>query len=261
MKKNLCLLFATAGFLAASVAAPAQPGQPSSSAADRAMTKVFGTSLNFSATMEMQINQSGRGEISTRAKVYMAQGNSRTELDITQMKGTAMPPEAAAQMKAMGMDQVINLSRHDTKTDYAIYPGLEAYAKIPSPDAQSATNEIQVVTTKLGEETLDGHSCVKNQYTFPGAQSGDQVTVLAWLATDLKNCPLKIQVNATDDVKGKSVPTTTTLHFVDLNPAQPADSLFNPPAGYRAYSDVRTMMQTEMMKKMGGGALGQPAAR
>jgi hypothetical protein len=167
-----------------------------------------------------------------------------------------MPPHAADQMKAMGMDQMISISRKDTKTTYLIYPGLNSYAQITLPKAEG-TNDSKVTTTELGKETVDGHSCVKNKYTITNAKTGDNVVMTTWNATDLKNYPIKIELESPGTANGKKVPTTT-LHFTDINTAQPAAGLFEPPVGYRVYTDVQAMVQTEMMKKMGGGVGGMP---
>jgi hypothetical protein len=78
------------------------------------------------------------------------------------------------------------------------------------------------------------------------------VTLLAWLASDLKNYPVKIEISSNRTVAGKTFPTDTILNFTDINPATPAASLFEPPAGYRVYTDIQAMVQTEMMKKMAG---------
>ena len=42
------------------------------------------------------------------------------------------------------------------------------------------------------------------------------------------------------------------LHLTNISTAAPVASLFVPPVGYRVYTDIQAMMQTEMMKKMGG---------
>jgi len=249
--KTPILLLAAALFVTASIPVPAQIGKSSNSAADSALTKVFGTKLNFSATMDMQVKTLPMNdEISMSSKIYFAQGNSRTEMDMTKMTGTKMPPHAVDQMKSMGMDQMVTISRNDTKTVYMIYPGLEAYAKMASPDANQTQSDTKVETVELGKETLDGHPCVKKQFTVTNTKTAEKIVMLAWTATDLKDYPIKIEINSNDEGKGKKVPTTTTLHFVDIDTAQPAASLFEPPVGYRVYTDVQALMQTEMMKKM-----------
>jgi len=70
-----------------------------------------------------------------------------------------------------------------------------------------------------------------------------------WNATDLKNFPVKI-IHVEKD-------TGITMTFKDVILAKPAASAFDLPAGYTRYDNMQTMMQTEMMKKMGGG-LGLP---
>ena len=45
--------------------------------------------------------------------------------------------------------------------------------------------------------------------------------------------------------------------FKNISFTKPAASLFEPPSGFTKYDSLQTMMQTEMMKKMGGG-MGQP---
>lgn len=98
---------------------------------------------------------------------------------------------------------------------------------------------------------------MKTKYTITNAKTGENVVLLAWNATDLKNYPIKIEMESPDAKTGKKSPVTT-LHFTGINTAQPVASLFEPPVGYRVYTDVQAMVQTEMMKKMGGGAEGMP---
>ena len=241
------------------VPASAQFGKPGGSGPDNALNKVFGTNLNFSATMNMQVKMPDAqdSDITMSSKIYFAGGNSRTEMDMTTIKGSKMPPHAADQMKAMGMDQMISISRNDTKTAYLIYPGLGSYAKLTAPKADQGTNDSKVTKTELGRETVDGHPCVKNKYTVTNTKTGENVVMTTWNATDLKNYPIKIDMESPDAATGKKSPVTT-LHFAGINTARPAAALFEPPTGYRVYTDVQAMVQTEMMKKMGGGTPGMP---
>lgn len=153
MKKFISFLAAVylcLGLLPAS----AQFGKPGSAGPDNAINQVFGTNLNFSATMDMQVKMPDAqdNEITLSSKVYFASGNSRTEMDMTTMKGSKMPPHAADQMKAMGMDQMISISRKDTKTTYLIYPGLNSYAQIAVPKTEQTANDSKVTTTELARK-------------------------------------------------------------------------------------------------------------
>lgn len=228
--------------------AQAQFAKPGGANPDSVLHKIFGTNLNFSANMRVEIKMPEQdNEMSMSGKIYFSHGDSRTELDMSNMKGTKMPPQTIEQMKAMGMDKMISISRPEAETVYMIYPGLESYAKLAAPAPAEDTNT-KIETTELGKETVNGHPCVKKKYVVTGNEN--DLTMFAWLATDLKNYPVKIEIDATRDIAGKKLPTNTTLNFTDVNTAQPAASLFEPPAGYRVYTDIQDMVQTEMVKKM-----------
>ncbi len=137
MKKHFPILMLT--LLALGLAtARAQFGGPDGNPMDDAMAKVFGTNLNFSATMDTQMKMMPKGEnIGMSGKIFFANGNSRTEMDMTEMKGGKMTPQALTQIKSMGMDKIVSISQTDKKVIYMIYPGLQAYAKIELPNAKS----------------------------------------------------------------------------------------------------------------------------
>jgi len=261
--KKLTLLVTIISLCLGLLPASAQFGQTAGggSPMDDALSRVFGTNLNFSAAMETQIKMMPQQEnITMSGKMYFANGNSRSELDMAQMKGGKIPPEAIAQMKAMGMDKVISISRADKKLLYMIYPGLLCYAQVVLPDAKTAqTNDFKVASTELGKETLDNHPCIKKQYTISNTKTGQRLILTTWNATDLNNSPIKIEQSAWSNT-ASAAGTSTTMHFTDINLTQPADSLFQPPAAYTKYDNLQTMMQTEMMKKMGGG-MGKPPGR
>lgn len=257
MKKSILLLTATLGF-AAAIPGYAQfsPGGGGGNP-DGALQKIFGTNLNFSANMAVDLKSpEPDSSLAMTGKIYFSGGDSRTEMNMANMKSARLQPQAIEQMKAMGMSQVVSISLPASDTLYMIYPDLEAYAKIPVHKKTDADKDAQVEKTELGRETVDGHPCVKNQYVV--TENGSKTTALAWLASDLNNCPVKIQVDSNRPVGGQDVPTTTTLHFTDINTATPAASLFLPPTSYHAYANMQEMMRTEMMKKMGGG-MGMPS--
>jgi len=110
--------------------------------------------------------------------------------------------------------------------------------------------DLQVETTELGKETIDGHDCIKNKVVVTG-KDGTQHESTVWNATDLKSFPVKIVTQEKDN--------TVTMQFKDISFDKPAASQFDPPADYTKYDDMQTMMQTEMMKRMGG--MGMPPAQ
>jgi hypothetical protein len=61
----------------------------------------------------------------------------------------------------------------------------------------------------------------------------------------LKNFPVKIEQ--------KESGMDMTSIYKDIKFAKPVASLFDPPTGYTKYDNMMSMMQQEMMKRIGGG--------
>ena len=226
--------------------AHAQPGlgAPKGPQFSGSLTKLFGDNTAFSAALEMQ-TKDGNTEIVVPGKLSFDKGKSRFEMDITQIKGGKIPAGAAEQMKAMGMDTLVAISRPDKKLNYLIYSGLSAYIESESKDAEStdAAGKYKVETTEVGQETLDGQPCVKNKIVVTD-EKGKTHESLVWNATDLKQFPIKIET-AEDGTK-------ITMFFKDIKLAKPDDAIFAPPASFKKYDNMMALMQQEIMKRVGG---------
>lgn len=218
-----------------------------------AMDKLFGANQSFSAMMEFQTTRGEGTTLTMPGKMNFDSGRSRFEMNMSEVQGSQMPAGAANQLKSLGMDTVISISRPDLKTGYLIYPGLNSYTEIATHNAatNSSPDDYKAAVTELGKETVDGHDCVKNKVTVTD-KDGNAHEYMVWDATDLKNFPIKV----TTTEAGSSV----TMMFKDISLTKPAANLFDPPSGYTKYADAQTMMQTEMMKRMGGG-MGMPPAQ
>jgi outer membrane lipoprotein-sorting protein len=243
MKKQISIL-ALVIFLVGLVPVYSQLGaQPQYPQFGNGVEKLFGENQTFSATMEMQMNSGN--PITMSGKMSFDQGNSRFEMDMSEMKGGNIPPQAAAQMKSMGLDRMVTISQSDKKVIYMIYPNAQAYTEIiPAASDSSATNgDAKVETTELGKETMDGHLCVKNKAVVTDKQ-GEKHEFIVWNATDLKNFPIKVQMNE----QGNAM----TMSYQDITFSKPDASLFVPPTGYTRYDSMQEMMQSVMMRKMGG---------
>jgi len=246
------LRFLLLGILCLNLTAYAQPGSPSMPQLGGVMDKLFCSNSNFSASMETQTKMASTGEtIAMSGTIFFANGKSRSEMDMTQMKGGKMSSQTIERIKSMGMDKVVTISRPDKKVIYMIYPGMQSYAEITIPDAKDFdTNDFKAETTELGKETVDGHPCVKKQSVVTGKKNGIQMTMLYWNATDLENCPIKVE----QTMNGNQ----TTMSFKNINLSKPAASLFEPPSDYTKYDSMQALMQEQMMKHMGGGGMGFP---
>jgi Domain of unknown function (DUF4412) len=238
----LCL-----GILPACAQFEAAPGVPQFG---NGMDQLFGSNQTFSATMEMQMTNAANGNPTIMSgKMSFDKGSSRFETDMTEMKSGSMPPDAATQLKSMGLDRMVTISQPDKKVVYVIYPNAQTYAEMTAADTTATNDNSKVEITELGKETLDGHPCVKNKAVVTD-QEGEEHEFIVWNATDLKNFPIKLQMNE----QGNAI----TVSYKNISFAKPDASLFNPPTGYTKYGSVQEMMMQVMMKKIGGGMTAPP---
>jgi len=107
-----------------------------------------------------------------------------------------------------------------------------------------AAEKSKVSTEKLGEETFDGHPCVKTKVTITSA-SGDRQELTVWNATDLKKFPIKTVQKQGDD--------TITTHYTKIRFTKPDAKNFEPPAGAEEFKGMAAFMQGMMKKALSGG--------
>jgi hypothetical protein len=202
--------------------------------------KLFGENKAFSGNMELQA-ASPQGPVTIPGKVAFLEGKSRFEMDTTEVKGAAIPPGAAAQMKAMGMDKMIVISRPDKKVSYMVYPGLQAYVEMPLEDADAAKpdSDFKIEETEVGKETSDGRDCMKSKVVVTDKDGGKHESTV-WKAGDLNKFPVKIE-----QTEGGNV---STLIFKDVKLTKPDTKQFEAPTDYKKYDDMMAIMQ-EVMKK------------
>jgi len=254
MKKQLRFAAALALCLCSSLATSqaqfgGQGGSPGS-AFGGSMAKLFGDNTTYSATLDSQVkSDSGGDPMSVPAKLTYDQGKTRFEMDLTKASGIKIPPQALTQMKAMGMDVMVMISRPDKKMAYIVYPGMKAYVEMPMSDTDAATkpDQFKLETTELSKETVDGHSCVKNKQVVTD-DKGKTNEYTAWNAADLKKFPVKIEMTE----KGQTV----SLSFKDIKFDKVEAAQFETPAGFTKYDSMQAMMQGEMMKRMPQGGAG-----
>jgi hypothetical protein len=242
MKKFLTIF--ALGLALAPTCVKSQPmghAAPSGPDLNAATAKLFGDHQSFSANLEFT-SQDGTGRATTiPGKISFDDGKSRFEMNLTTMKGSKMPPQAAAQMKAMGMDSLVSISRPDKSVVYIVYPGLQGYVENPLTKGQGSTNDFQTSVTALGHETVDGHDCEKNKVVITDKE-GQTNNATVWNAVDLEKFPLKIETTEEQQ--------TVTMHFTEVSMKKPDAANFEPPTGLTKYDSVQALVQTQMMKKM-----------
>ena len=214
------------------------PGSAGPSGMDMAMLKLFGDIKDFSAKAQVRIlDESQQEVISMPMDFAMLGSNVRMDMDLTQAKGSSMPPGAADSLKQMGMAQLCSITRRDKNLTYVAYSGPKMLLSMPLP--KDASSSAKLEKTEQGKEELDGHPCVKNKVVF-NDDSGKTIEALTWNATDLKDFPLQIQAKEKDN--------TSVIRFSDVKLTKPDAKLFEPPAGYTQYTNQIELMQAMMAK-------------
>ena len=210
-----------------------------------AMAKLFGEHQQFTAVMEAETDMGDGKTMTLPGKLSFDSGKARFEMNMSEMKGGSMPPDFAEQMKAMGMDQMVSISRPDKNVMYVIYPANQCYMEqaMSAKSGSAPAEDFKIQTTELGKESADGHDCLKNKVIVTDKE-GTKHESTVWNATDLKKFPVKIE---TTEQGHKAV-----MHFKNVAFTAPAAAQFDAPAGFKKYSNPQQMMQEMMMKKMGG---------
>jgi hypothetical protein len=251
MKRSLGLLLCGIFIILPSYAQPSPPGaggQAPGPGLSGSTAKLFGDNSTFSANMEMQTSgNDGSDAMSMPGKIFFDEGKSRFEMNMTELKGGKMTPQAAAQMKGIGMDKMVMISRPDKKMGYQVYPGMQAYVENPLPEQEASgqASDFTIDITEVGKETLEGHPCIKNK-TIVTDKQGVKHESLVWNATDLKKFPIKIE--HTEDS------TKVTMLFRDVSFSKPSTNLFDPPTDATKYDSLQSMMQQIIMKRLSGGS-------
>ncbi len=236
-------IFFALALVASIASAPAQFNTPTTGI-NATMIKLFGDTKAFTAKAEVRMVDKDQKEISAIPLVVaLRDGKLRAEMDLSEIKGGAIPPEAAAMMKQAGMDKMISVVRSDKKVTLISYPGLKSYAEVPFTASETADEKAEL--TDAGKDTIDGHPCLKKKLTTTDSKGRPQ-EAFVWQATDMKNFPVQIEMAQ-----------RSNKLIVKLQPPKletPEAALFDAPAGYTKYNGVQELMQAAMLKMFGGGA-------
>jgi hypothetical protein len=229
-------LLLTAAGASAQIGGPGGPGGMGAT-----IIKLFGDNHAFTAKAEVQLLDSSQKEIAVMPMDFLLlEKNIRVEMDLTQGKNREMPPGAMDSLKQMGMARVISIINPAKGLAYVMYPDQKVLLGMPLPkEGTNAPASAKLEKTQLGNETVEGHACVKNKVTITD-DSGQPVDVILWNATDLKDFPVQIQTKEKD--------VTSMMRFRQVQLTKPDAALFEPPADYTRYSSQQEMMQAILKK-------------
>lgn len=226
-------------------------GGPTGPQLNPQLVKLFGDHKAFSATLEFQVTEGGQGEAMTLpGRLAFQDGNTRFEMDLANARGGKIPPNAAAQMKQMGMDKMVTLSLPEKKVSYLLYPGLEAYVQLAVEQSGASLNDadFEMKVTEIGKDKIEGHDCIKNKVVVT-SKEGTKHESTVWNAEDLEGFPVRIETTEEGNL--------VVLLFKGVALSKPDASDFTPPSGYTRYDNMMDMMEKVMMQRMGGMPGGQ----
>lgn len=216
----------------------AQPGGAPGPRFDAAMTKLFADNPNFSAITEFHISRPPGGDMSMTGKMEISDGKTRFEMNMADVKGGNLPPQAMAQMKQMGMSRMIAINRPDKNSTLIIYPDLKGYTETVAKEAAPQPADYKMSSAKIGTETVDGHPCVKYNVTVTGLDGVEHKSTL-WKATDLHDFPVKIEAESP-----QTGPVVMYLKNVKVGKPPAAD--FEAPSGFEKADSMTTLMMKGM---------------
>jgi hypothetical protein len=196
----------------------------------------------FTATAHVKMTNKVSGVAEYPMNLSFSGEKLRAEIDITKMKNAQLQGDAMAQVKALGMDKLVNIVNKTTKTTLLLYPGLKASLEMPLPkeEAEALDKDNTFTKTTLGKEKFEGQETDKEKYVFAGP-TGKKQELIVWKAPKLKGFPIRILMN--DDQNN------VEMVYRDIKQLKPEASLFEVPADYEKLRNMAQMQQV-MMKRM-----------
>jgi hypothetical protein len=210
-----------------------------------AMLKLFEDIGGFTSKAEVRLQEKGSPEVITMTVDFaMRDGKARMDLDMGAVKSKQLPPEALAAFKVAGLDKLATIVRPDRKSTLLVYPAVQSYAETPMSKDELAVldRKFRIEKTPLGREIIDRRSCEKNKVVV-SADNGEKLEAIAWYAAELKNFPLKVQM--------EQAQMTVVLQYRDVKLTPPDAGRFEPPAGFTKHATVEHLMQNAMMRSLG----------
>jgi len=211
-----------------------------------ALLKIFGDIVSFSSKAEIRMQEkSGKQPIAMLVDFSMLDGSVRMDLDMSTLKSSELPPAALAQFKAAGLDKVVTVVKPNQKVALVYYPNIRSYTEMPMSKEEAAemSRKFTLEKTKISRETIEGTPCDKTKVVAK-ADNGEKYDAFVWYAPTLKQFPLRIQMDQQQ--------TTVIMQYRDVKLVRPDGKQFEAPPGFTRYNSVEELMQTALLKVIGG---------
>jgi len=230
-------------FLASIFPGLAQLDGPSSTGVSASLIRLFGTNNAFTAQAEMQMLDKNNKELVGLPMNFALAGNKiRVEVDMNRMRNK-MRPDATAQMKPLGLDQIVSVIHPESRTNLIMFPKLRAFVKLEMPEneAEAFLKRAKLDRINVGKEKMEGYNCIKQRVIITDAE-GQKSETTVWIAPELRNFPVCV---ATKEKEG-----VVTMRFRKVQFTAPAAGQFEPPAGFVEFNDMQMLVAGPGMKYM-----------
>lgn len=227
------------------------PGSPGVSAS---LIRLFGTNTAFTAQVEYQLLAKDSKELIGMPMAFARFGSRlRVEIDLARMRNRVRP-DAAAQMKPLGIDQIVTIIRPDLRATCQVFPKLRALAKLPMPPSESEAflKPAKMERTPVGREKMEGYACVKYRVVATD-ENGKRHEATVWNAPELRDFPVCVATREGDE--------TAVIRFRQIQFAAPDAAKFEPPAGYTEYADIPAIMAGPAQKYLSANKTAVPAPK
>ena len=177
----------------------------------------FGGNINFTAT------QVSSRHNPTALKKAAEEPTITTEIAFSEGK------QRDAVMSSPGSTAFVTITRPDRNLVYSVWPGelnifVEQVLRSPQSAATPTPNPIKE-KSDIGEETIDGHPCIKCKVVIQ--EGGGTTEWTTWEATDLNRFPIRAEYPA----GGKIM----KFEYTNVKLEKPDPSLFEPPKGCKKF--------------------------
>jgi Domain of unknown function (DUF4412) len=164
-----------------------------------------------------------------------------------------------------GMPGVITISLGDTKKTVMMNTTTKVYSEQLHQERDQMPNmydpDVVFDKKKVGNETIDGHPCVKYDAVYYRKNKPDEKhKTTIWEAQDLKDFPIQMEITVPANPKYPGSGGKMLIKYKNVKLGAATASMFEVPAGYKKVNSPQEVMgfggmgnMEEMMKKIPKG--------
>lgn len=164
-----------------------------------------------------------------------------------------------------GMKGVVTIALGDAKKTIMMNTTTKTYHEQLNQEREQIPtmydSDVVFEKKKVGNETIDGHPCVKYDSVYYRKSKPDEKNkATIWEAQDLKDFPIQMEVTVPSNPKFPGSGGKVVMRYKDVKLGAATASMFEVPAGYTKVNSAQEVLgfggmgnMEEMMKKMPKG--------